>query len=65
VANHRFRVGEMVDFIPSRAGVAASSRAYKILRLVPHDVGEHQYRIKTIVEAFERVAKESELRRSQ
>jgi hypothetical protein len=55
----------MVDFIPSRAGVAASSRAYKILRLVPHDVGEHQYRIKTIVEAFERVAKESELRRSQ
>jgi len=51
--------------VPSRAGVPASARAYKILQLVPHDVGERQYRIKTIAEAFERVAKESELTRSQ
>lgn len=65
MANHQFKVGQMVDFVPSRAGVPASARAYKILQLVPHDVGERQYRIKTIAEAFERVAKESELTRSQ
>jgi hypothetical protein len=61
MASHKFKVGQMVDFIPSRAGVPASVRAYKVLRLLPHERGERLYRIKTIVEAFERIAKESEL----
>jgi hypothetical protein len=61
MANHRFKVGEMVDFVPSRTGVPASVRAYKILRLLPHERGEFLYRIKTIAEAYERIAKESEL----
>jgi hypothetical protein len=52
----------MVDFYPSQRGVPASARAYKILRLMPSDGGgDRLYRIKTIVEAFERVARESEL----
>jgi hypothetical protein len=37
---HKFKVGQMVDFVPSKRGVAASVRAYKILRLVPHEAGE-------------------------
>ena len=61
MANHKFKVGQMVDFVPSRTGVPASVRAYKILRLLPHERGERLYRIKTIAEAFERIAKESEL----
>jgi hypothetical protein len=61
MAHHKFKVGQMVDFVPSRAGVPASVRAYKILRLLPHERGERLYRIKTIAEAFERVAMESEL----
>lgn len=65
MANHLFKVGQMVDFVPSRAGVPASVRAYKILRLLPHERGERLYRIKTIAEAFDRVAKESELTQSQ
>jgi hypothetical protein len=44
--------------------VPASVRAYKILRLLPQEGGEPLYRIKTIAEAFERIAKESELVRS-
>ncbi len=65
MANHKFKVGQMVDFNPSlRAGVQASAREYKILRLLPQEGGEHLYRIKTIAEAFERVARESELVRS-
>ena len=59
---HRFRVGQSVDFNPSpRNGVPASAREYKILKLLPHEGGERTYRIKTIAEMFERVAKESEL----
>ncbi len=65
MASHKFKVGQMVDFVPSRAGVPAPVRTYKILRLLPHEGGERLYRIKTIAEAFERVAKESELARSQ
>lgn len=61
MANHKFRVGQVVDFFPSKAGVPASYREYKILQLIPHERGERLYRIKTITEAFERVAKESEL----
>jgi hypothetical protein len=51
----------MVDFTPSQMGVAASARAYKVLRLLPQENGQRLYRIKTIAEAFERIAKESEL----
>jgi hypothetical protein len=61
MANHRFKVGQMVDLIPSHLGVTSSSRAYKILRLLPREGGQHLYRIKTIAEAFERIAKENEL----
>lgn len=61
MASHRFKVGQMVDFTPSQMGVAASARAYKVLRLLPQENGQRLYRIKTIAEAFERIAKESEL----
>ena len=62
MSTHKFRVGQMVDFFPSQRALSASVRAYKILRLMPSDAGELLYRIKTISEPFERVAKESELR---
>jgi hypothetical protein len=62
MAHHLYRVGQTVDFNPNmRSGVPASGRAYKILKLLPHETGECTYRIKTIAEQFERVAKESEL----
>ncbi len=63
--SNKFRVGEMVDFFPSQRGVPASARSYKILRLIPYEGGERLYRIKTIAEAYERVARESELVRVQ
>ena len=66
MADAKFKVGQMVDFSPNRSAVPASGREYKIVRLLPDEGGQRQYRIKTIAEQFERVAKESELsRRSQ
>jgi len=59
----KFKVGQMVDFVPSQRGLAASARSYKIMRLLPTEGGERLYRIKTIAEAFERIARESELLR--
>lgn len=57
----KFKVGQMVDFMPTNRAVPASVRSYKVLRILPNEGGEQLYRIKTISEAFERVARESEL----
>ncbi len=51
----------MVDFMPTNRAVPASVRSYRVLRVLPNEGGEQLYRIKTIAEAFERVARESEL----
>lgn len=44
-------------------GRTAASGSYKVVRLLPSDGEDFQYRIKSSVEAFERVAKESQLDR--
>jgi hypothetical protein len=61
LAQPKYKIGQMVDFNPSRATIPASMREYKILRVLPFEGGERQYRIKTIAEQFERVVRESEL----
>lgn len=61
MAQAKFKVGQMVDYNPARPSVPASIREYKVLKLLPRDRGEQEYRIKSIAELFERVAKESEL----
>lgn len=61
---HKFKVGQMVDFMPSKSAVPAAARSYKIMSLVPSEGGECLYRIKTVAEAFERIARESELLRT-
>ena len=62
LANPKFKVGQLVDLNPARATVPASIREYKVLKLMPRDRGilEQEYRIKSIAEGFERVAKETE-----
>lgn len=64
MTKHRFKVGQMVDFTPSQFGVVASVLTYKVVRQLPRENGQHLYRIKTAGEAFERVARESELART-
>jgi hypothetical protein len=63
MTTHKYRVGQVVDYDPGRMGVRASSREYKVVRLLPPEGSELLYRIKSVGEAFERVAKERELSR--
>jgi len=42
---------------------ATADGSFKVVKLLPPDGDEHQYRIKNTEEAFERVAKESQLDR--
>lgn len=59
--NHKYRVGESVYFTASNIARPAASGTYEVIRLLPTDGDDCQYRIKNTTEAFERVAKESQL----
>lgn len=58
---HKFSVGATVYFTASNVARPAASGTYEVVRLLPTDGDDCQYRIKSSTEAFERVAKESQL----
>ena len=58
---HKYNVGEAVYFTASNVARPAASGTYEVIRLLPTDGDDCQYRIKSSTEAFERVAKESQL----
>jgi hypothetical protein len=58
---HKFSVGSTVYFTASNVARPAASGTYEVVRLLPTDGDDCQYRIKSSTEAFERVAKESQL----
>lgn len=61
---HKYRVGDMVYYTSPTFGRAAATGSYTVVKLLPSDGDDHQYRIKSSGEAFERVAKESQLDRA-
>jgi len=58
---HKYRVGQTVFYTSSPISRPGASGSYKVVRLLPSDGEDYQYRIKNPGEAFERVAKESQL----
>jgi hypothetical protein len=58
---HKYTVGETVYFTASNVARPAATGTYEVIRLLPTDGDDCQYRIKSSTEAFERVAKESQL----
>lgn len=58
---HKFHVGQTVFYTSSPITRPGASGSYKVVRLLPSDGEDYQYRIKHSGEAFERVAKESQL----
>jgi hypothetical protein len=58
---HKFNLGQTVHYMSSMIGRKSASGSYRIVRLLPPDGDDFQYRIKSVAEAYERVAKESQL----
>jgi hypothetical protein len=58
---HKYRVGQTVFYTSSPISRPGASGSYQVVRLLPSDGEDYQYRIKNPGEAFERVAKESQL----
>jgi hypothetical protein len=63
MSDHRFKIGQKVNYTPGLIG-AAKSDTYTITQLLPPEGDEFQYRIKSAAEPHERVAKESQLDRA-
>jgi hypothetical protein len=60
--SNRFHTGQSVRLVRSSLRSAADGE-FKIVRPLPEDGGETQYRIKSVREPHERVVKESDLSR--
>jgi hypothetical protein len=58
---HKYRVGQTVFYTSSPISRPGASGSYEVVKLLPSDGDDYQYRIKNPGEAFERVAKESQL----
>ena len=57
MSRHKFKIGQLVYYRAESA-----SGTYQITQLLPPEGDEYQYRIKSVREPHERVAKEHELR---
>jgi hypothetical protein len=58
---HKYAVGQDVFYTSRTVSNRGSSGMYRVVKLLPSDGEDYQYRIKSATEAFERVAKESQL----
>jgi hypothetical protein len=61
MSEHKFRVGQAVEFFPD-PGIDRSSRGrYTIVRLLPLEGNTPQYRIKSALDGQERLVRETQL----
>ena len=61
MSDHRFKVGQALNFTPHRQNAGARPSMCKVTRQLATDGEDPQYRVKCTNEAFERVVRESEL----
>ena len=63
MTDHKFKIGQTVQYTSGPYGRGSSSSVYKITQLLPPEGDDRQYRIKSASEPHERVVKESQLAR--
>lgn len=57
---HKYAVGQTFRFLPGVQS-AALRGSYEIVRLLPAEANDYQYRVKSVLDGHERVVKESQL----
>jgi hypothetical protein len=58
---HKFAVGQTLHFSPSTFEGATGKGFYRVVRLLPAESGDNQYRLKSVSDGHERVVRESQL----
>ena len=65
MTNHEFKMGQFVRYTPDKTPAQTPIGIYTILRLMPTEDNDQQYRIKNMTEPFERSARVSQLADAQ
>ena len=58
---HKYKVGQTVRYHSDSMRRLGANSSFKIVRLMPTDGAELQYRLKSASEPHERIAKENEI----
>ena len=61
VTDHKFRIGEQAERIPSPSERFAAPGNYEVVQQLPVSNGEVGYRIKSAQELYQRAVRESQL----
>ncbi len=61
MTQHKFKVGQPVEYLPGPRDANVPRGRYKIERLLPSETREPQYRVKHAVDGHERVVPEGQL----
>ena len=61
MSEHKFKIGQTINFRSHRGARAAAPGRYEIVGTRPEEGGELSYRIKSELERHDRIARESEL----
>jgi hypothetical protein len=60
---HSFAVGQTIEFDPGKFGETAARGIYTVVRPLPNDGSDREYRVRNARDGHERVVRESQLRR--
>lgn len=59
---HRFRAGQQVELIPGTMDGALPRGLFTVLRTLPNDQMDREYRVRHLADGHERVVRESQMR---
>ena len=59
---HSFAVGQSVELVPGRYDGSAPGGIYTVVRQLPNDATDREYRVKNVRDGHERVVRESQIR---
>ena len=60
---HSFALGQVLEFNPGEFDGTGARGTYTLVRLLPNDGRDREYRVKNVRDGHERVVRESQLRR--
>ncbi len=62
MARHIYTIGQSIEFLPGRFDGAAQPGTYTIVRQLPNDSNDREYRVKCVRDGHERIVRESQMR---
>lgn len=60
-AEYKFRLGQRVHLLARPWDLTPPAGHFRVMRLLPREGSEHQYRIQSVADGHERVVRESQL----